>query len=261
MHGLSMHYYTRFRDTGNQSATRFGEAEWYGILQSSLRMEEIVSKHETIMDAYDPEGRVALIVDEWGTWYDVEPGTNPRWLYQQNTIRDALVAGLTLNILNKHAERVRMANIAQTINVLQAMALTQGGGLVLTPTYHVFEMYKAHHDALLLPADLTCEEYAFGKAAIPGLSASASRGDQGQVNVTLCNLNPAKTATLHGHLRGVQPTGITGRVLAAGEMTAHNTFDAPEQVHPAPFAARLEGDRFVANLPPMSVVALAITCA
>ena len=143
------------------------------------------------MDKYDPQKRVALIVDEWGAWHAVEPGTNPGFLYQQNTLRDALVAGMTLNIFNQHCDRVRMANIAQTINVLQAMILTDKEKMLLTPTYHVFEMYTVHQDATLLPTDLTCERLPVRRARrSPACSVSASRDKAGKIHVTLCNLNP-----------------------------------------------------------------------
>ena len=89
-------------------------------------MEELVTRHSTIMDKYDPNKKVALAVDEWGIWTDVEPGTNPGFLYQQNSLRDAIVAATTLNIFNNHSDRVRLANLAQTVNVLQALVLTQG---------------------------------------------------------------------------------------------------------------------------------------
>src|SRR5690606_16205400 len=134
-------------------------------------MEELVVKHSAIMDKYDPEKRVALVVDEWGGWYEVEPGTNPGFLYQQNTMRDAVIAGMTLNIFNNHAERVRMANLAQTINVLQAVILTEGEKMLLTPTYHVMEMYKVHQDAQLIPLHIKCGDYTFGDEKIPAISA------------------------------------------------------------------------------------------
>ena len=155
-------------------------------------MDELITNHSAIMDHYDPEKHVELIVDEWGTWFAVEPGTNPRFLYQQNSMRDALVAALTLNIFNQHCERVTMANIAQTINVLQALILTEEGSdrIVLTPTYHIFEMYKVHQDATLLPLDLSCEEYAYGDYRMPSLSASASKDAAGRVHLSICNLNP-----------------------------------------------------------------------
>jgi alpha-N-arabinofuranosidase len=137
MDGLSLHYYTipgEFWE-GKGSATDFEEDEWFITLKKALKMDELINKHGTIMDQYDPKKRIAMIVDEWGAWYDVEPGTNPGFLYQQNTLRDALIAGITLNIFNQHADRVKMANIAQTANVLQAMVLTDGADMILTPSY------------------------------------------------------------------------------------------------------------------------------
>jgi len=259
MDGLSLHYYTRLRrhpaDRG--SATEFGEAEWFAILQKALFMEELVSKHSTIMDRYDPGKRVGLMVDEWGTWYRVEPGTPPGFLYQQNSLRDALVAGITLNILNNHCDRVRMANIAQTVNVLQAMVLTKGEKIVLTPTYHVFEMYRVHQNATLLPVSLTCGDYTFDDDRIPALSVSASRDQDGRVRVSLCNLDPNEQGDVVCHLRGAEFSKVTGRILTAERINAHNTFDQPEQVKPTEFGAvKLEGTELTATLPPKAVVVL-----
>ena len=261
MHGLALHYYTRLgvpRGT-KASATEFGEDEWFTILRNTLRMDELVTKHSTIMDRYDPERRVALIVDEWGTWYDVEPDTNPRFLYQQNTLRDALVAGLNLNIFNAHAQRVRMANIAQTINVLQTLILTDGAGMVATPTYHVFAMYQVHQDATLVPCTLQSEPYRHGDQAIPQVNVSASRNAAGRLHLTLCNVDPQREADLRCDLRGM-PTGeVSGTVLTASKMQAHNTFAAPEVVRPTGFdSARLRGGGLTITLPPMSVTAVAL---
>jgi alpha-N-arabinofuranosidase len=209
------------------------------------------------MDAHDPQKRVALIVDEWGAWHQVEPGTNPGFLYQQNTLRDALVAGTTLNIFNRHCDRVRMANIAQTVNVLQAMILTDKEKMLLTPTYHVFEMYSVHHDATLLPADLRCEDYRFGSQQIPGLSVSASRDKAGKIHITLCNLNPTAAAEIGCELQGVKVRSISGRVLTADAMQAHNTFESPEVIKPAEFhEAKPTDGGFSAILPAKSVVVL-----
>ena len=227
MSGLSLHYYCA---TGRESlsATRFGETDWFYLLQRALCMDELLAKHATIMDRYDPERRVGLMVDEWGTWHEVEPGSNPGFLYQQNTLRDALVAGLTLNVFNAHADRVRMANIAQTVNVLQAMILTEGERMLYTPTYHVFAMYAVHQDAVLLPQMLQTEPYRFGDEAIPAVSASASRDARGAVHVTLCNTDPNRALELTCILRGMSASTITGSVLTAPAITAHNTFIAPD---------------------------------
>jgi alpha-N-arabinofuranosidase len=258
MAGLALHYYC---GTGehSRSSTQFEEDDWFALLKKAGRMEELVRKHSEIMDRFDPRKRVALVVDEWGAWHQVEPGTNPGFLYQQNTLRDALVSGITLNIFNQHCDRVRMANIAQTINVLQAMILTDKARMLLTPTFHVFEMYSVHQDATLLPSELTCADYKFGSQKIVGLSASASRDKAGKVHITLCNLNPNSSAELKCDLLGAKARSVSGRVLTANEMQAHNTFDAPESIKPAEFKdVKLTGEGLTATLPAKSVVVLEI---
>jgi alpha-N-arabinofuranosidase len=262
MNGLSLHYYT-VPHTWNKkgSATNFDQSEWFITLQKSLRMEELLERHTTIMDRYDPQKRVGLIVDEWGTWFDVEPGQNPGFLYQQNTLRDALVAGLTLNLFNAHADRVHMANIAQTINVLQAMILTDGAQILLTPTYHVFEMYKVHQNATLIPLHLQSAEYKEGEASIPALSASASKDASGAVHVTVCHTDPTQTATLEIEVRGATARSVSGRVLAADAINAHNTFAQPDALSPHDLTAsevRVENGKVYLTLPPASVAVLAL---
>jgi alpha-N-arabinofuranosidase len=259
MNGLSLHHYTIA--TGNWgkkgSATQFGEDQYHGALRRALEMDTLVRRHGEIMDRRDPQKRIGMIVDEWGIWTDAETGTNPGFLYQQNSLRDALIAAMTFNIFNQHCDRVKMANIAQTINVLQAMILTDKEKMILTPTCHVFEMYAVHHDATLLPADLTCAEYTFGNDKIPGLSVSASRDKAGVIHVSLCNLNPNTPVELTCELRGAKPQGISGRVLTADAVQAHNTFDKPDTVKPAAFGERkLTEGGFTAKLPAKSVVVL-----
>jgi len=258
MNGLAPHYYCG-SGRRSRSATRFGEEDWFAQLERALRIDEIITKHSAIMDKYDPRKRVAMIVDEWGAWHRVEPGTNPGFLYQQNSLRDALVAGLTLNIFNQHCDRVKMANIAQTVNVLQAMILTEGDKMILTPTYHVFEMYKIHHDAALLPADLQCSDYKFGNEQIPALNVSASKDKSGKIHISLCNLDPNNSAMLVCELRGAVAKEVSGRVLTAEEMTAHNTFDNPQALRPAAFSdVKLKGNILTATLPAKSVVVLEV---
>jgi alpha-N-arabinofuranosidase len=258
MNGLSLHYYTI--PTGNWgtkgSATKFGEDQWFSTLRRTLVMNELVTKHSEIMDKQDPKKRVGLIVDEWGTWYDVEPGTNPGFLYQQNSMRDALVAAINLNIFNNHCDRVKEANIAQLINVLQSVILTDKEKMILTPTYHVFEMYTPHQDAMLLPTELTCVDYKFEKEQIPSLNVSASKKD-GKITVTLCNLNPNGASDVMCELQGAEVTKITGRVLTADATQTHNTFEKPESVKPTGFADhKIAGQGFSVKLPAKSVVAL-----
>ena len=256
MHGLALHYYC---GTGkkSRSATEYDESDWFHVLKRAAFMEELIAKHTAIMDTYDPKKRVALMVDEWGTWHQVEKGTNPGFLYQQNSLRDALVAAITLNIFNQHCDRVKMANIAQTVNVLQAMILTDKAKMLLTPTYHVFEMFTVHHDAILLPSELTCEDYAVGDDKLPGINVSCSRSLDGKFHITLCNLNPNRATELSCEMRGAQPKTIKGRVLTADAITAHNTFEKPETVKPTAFSgAKVTDKGFAATLPAKSVVVL-----
>jgi len=259
MDGLSLHYYTL--PTGNWakkgSAIKFEENEWHSTLARTLRMDEFIQRHSAIMDKYDSQKRIGLMVDEWGTWYDSEPGANLGALYQQNTLRDAIVAGINLNIFHKHADRVRMANIAQMVNVLQAMVLTDKEKMVLTPTYHVFRMYRVHQGATLIPVDLSAPEYKFGSAAVPALSASASRDGEGRVHLSLVNLDPNKSIEVTSTVWGSAIKTVTGEVLTASSMNAMNAFDHPNTVKPAPFSAfKLQGPQLTVNLPPKSVVVL-----
>ena len=262
MNGLSLHHYslpTGSWSGSKGSATSYGEDLWFSTLRNTFSMEELVTKHSAIMDKYDPQKRVGLIVDEWGAWYDVEPGTNPGFLYQQSTMRDALVAGVNLNIFNNHADRVKMANIAQMINVLQAMILTDKEKMILTPTYYVFEMFLPHHDATLLPSELKCADYKFGDKSLPTVSASASKGKDGRITVTLCNLNPNSAVELTADLPGAKVSRITGRVLTAETMQAHNTFDKPDAITPADFSDfKVKVGGFSVKLPAKSVVALVV---
>jgi len=261
MNGLALHYYTVCHDwRAKGSATNFDENEWFLTLSKTLRMDELVRKHSTIMDKYDPEKRIGLIVDEWGNWHDVEPGTNPGFLYQQNTLRDAMVASVNLNIFNNHCDRVKMANIAQTINVLQSVILTRDEKMVLTPTYYVFKMFKVHQDALLLPVDLKCGRYSFEEESIPSISASASKADDNKIHISISNLDPNNTISLQCELRGISVvSGIEGRIITAESINAHNDFDAEEQVSTADFDAfKVKGNTLILELPAKSIVMIKV---
>jgi alpha-N-arabinofuranosidase len=261
MSGLSVHYYIVPGGWGNKnSATQFEEKDWFETLQKTQHMDELITRHSAIMDRYDPRGRVGMIVDEWGTWYDVEPETNPSFLYQQNSLRDAVVAGIVLNIFNSHCERVRMANLAQTVNVLQSLILTKEEKMIVTPTYHVFDMYQVHQDATLLPVDLKCRQYEYEDQRIPSLSASASQDQNGKIHVSLCNLNPNQFAEVVLEFRGVNVQNVRGRILTADKMTAHNTFERPGNIKPGVFkSAQLKKGMITATLPPKSVVVLEVS--
>ena len=262
MDGLSLHYYTipgEWLDKG--SAINFDNKEWFITLKKTLYMNELIQQHSTIMDKYDPDRKVGLIIDEWGTWYNVEPGTNPGFLYQQNTLRDALVAGINLNIFNNHSERVQMANIAQTINVLQSMILTRREEIVLTPSYHVFEMYKVHQDAQLLDFELQSEDYEMDGDSIPAVNTSASMDDQGNINITLCNLKAYEDVKLTCIFNSTEfdISTIEGRVLRSDKLNAHNTFEDKNKVKPESFSVNsLTNGGFEVNLPSSSVVLLTL---
>jgi alpha-N-arabinofuranosidase len=256
---ISLHHYVR--GTGNWtrkgSATRFDEREWFALMKNTLTIYPLLKGNIEILDRVDPRGRIGLFVDEWGTWWDAEPGTNPGFLYQQNTLRDAVSAGIFLNAFNKHCKRVRMANIAQTNNVLQAMILTKGEKMIVTPTYHVFEMYKVHQDATLLPIDLQCDDYRFGNQVIPTLDISASKDEKGRIHVSICNMNPRNTTGIECKVEGISPKNVSGRVLTAEVMNAHNTFEKPRAVEPTVFDDfRLVDDVLTVRLPAKSVTVL-----
>jgi len=257
MNGLSLHYYTL--PTGNWStkgsATEFDEDQWFSTLSRTLQMDDIITKHSAVMDKTDAARRIGLVVDEWGTWYDVEPGTEPGFLYQQNTLRDAIAAALNFHIFQRHADRVVMANIAQTVNVLQAMILTDKEKMLRTPTYWVFEMFKIHQGGTSLPVELQSPDYVFGDQKIPAISASATRATDGRtVHLSLANTNPHQPATIAVTLTGVTPSSVTGRVLTAPTMRAHNSFAAPDAVKPVTLdGARLSGGTLLVTLPAKSV--------
>ena len=260
MNGLSLHHYTICHDWAHKgSATAFDEREWYLTMKSTLQMEQIITTHEHIMDRYDPRGRVALIVDEWGNWFDVEPGTNPGFLYQQNTIRDAVVAGVNLNIFNKHSRRVKMANIAQLINVLQSVILTDGARMILTPTYHIFKMYSCHQNATLLGSFI--EKRRIGveeETRVDDLSESVSVDENGNVNITVCNLSCTDAHDIDAILVGMKPSSVDGEIVT-GKMDAFNTFESGENVKVENFdSVKITDEGLSFTLPACSVVKLTV---
>ena len=236
MDGISLHYYTHPGGWEHKGpATGFDDKMWYQSLKKTLKMEELIDKHIEIMDRYDKEKRVGLIVDEWGGWYDVEPGTNPGFLYQQNTMRDALIAGINLNIFNKHCDRVRMANIAQMVNVLQAVILTEGDKMTLTPTYHVFNMYKNHMESTLVDSFIETEEIGIEEEnKVPNLNESVSIDSEGRINITINNLSITDAYDVEGVIVDKKVKSVKAQILT-NDMNAHNTFDKPEEVKPVEF--------------------------
>ena len=256
MDALTMHYYTvttgNWQDKGN--AIGFTKEEFYQTLHRALKMNEFVDNHSRIMDYYDPDSKIALIVDEWGTWHNVEEGTNPGFLYQQNTMRDALAAALTLNIFNRHSRRVVMANLAQTINVLQSIILTNDSKMILTPTYHVFDLYKGHMDATLLECYVECAEIGNEAALVPHLDVTASQDDSGTIHITISNQSADDAVEIDCYVSGKQNAGFAARILS-GKMDSRNDFTSPDEVRVETYddiTAANESCRFV--IPACSVM-------
>ena len=258
MDALSVHYYTVPGGwPPRASSFEFDEAAWVETLASALKVDELLRRHIEVMDRHDPEGKVDLYLDEWGTWYEAYPGTNPGFLQQQNTLRDALVSSIHFDVMSRYARRVKMANIAQMVNVLQAMILTEDEKMVLTPTYHVFEMYTPWQDATHLPFEVQAPRYSHGGATVPGVHGSAVRAKDGYVYVALSNLDPDRATDVAARITGWQASAVSGRVLTGDAITAHNTFDRPDRVKPDDFdGASVEGDTLKVALPARSVVVL-----
>ncbi|WP_113654673.1 alpha-N-arabinofuranosidase [Pedobacter namyangjuensis] len=261
MWGLSLHYYTL--PTGNWgkkgSATGFNEQEYFNTMERALKMDELVTKHSAIMDKYDPKKNVALVVDEWGIWTDVEPGTNPGFLFQQNSLRDALIAGSTLNIFHKHAERVKMANLAQTVNVLQSLILTEKEKMLLTPTYHVFDMYKVHQDAMLLPISFESPSYVLNGKKIPAVNASASKDKNGVVHISFVNLDNSRSIEVNTDLGNINFSKADGQILTSANVNDYNSFTQPDKIKLNTFSgATKNGNKLSVTLPAHSIVTLTL---
>ena len=255
LQALSFHYYAMPKDRGARGpATGFSEAKWAGGLGLALKMEDLVSRVSAVMDKYDPDKKVGLYVDEWGAWYDQELGTHPGFLYQQNSLRDAEVAALTLNILQRHTDRVKLAAIAQMVNVLQAMILTDKDKMLLTPTYHVFDMYQPFMGAVPYPAAVTGPEYVQGDSHLPMVDVSAARARDGKLVLSIVNTDPNHAVQVVTNLTG----SAHGRILTAFAMDAHNTFDAPKMVHPLAFQSSTEGSKMSFDMPAKAVAVVTV---
>lgn len=257
--GVAMHHYSVI-DWGKKGpAVDFTELQYFQIMREAWKMDSLVTNHSAIMDKYDPQKKIALVVDEWGGWYDVEPGTNPGFLYQQNTIRDAMIAGVTLNVFNNNASRVRIANLAQCVNVLQAVILTNKEKMILTPTYHVMEMYNVHQDATLLPLTLTVNDYVLNGEKLPAVSASASRDSLGVMHISLVNIDPSKSQKVTITLNGANKKALSGRILASKKLQDYNSFTEPDKIKPVVFKDGVINKNILnVTLPPASVVVLTI---
>ena len=258
INGLSMHSYTVVKWPPAYTSTGFGETEYAQILKSTLEMDDLIGKHSAIMDKYDPEKKVALVVDEWGAWYAPLPGSNPGFLVQQNSQRDAILAALNLNIFARHADRVRMANIAQMINVLQAMILTDKEKMVLTPTYYVYRMYVPFQDAVFVPVSFSAGTYTHGDITLPRVDAIAAKGKDGKLWIEVTNVDPNEAVEVELNITGLAAKSASGETITAPKVDSVNTFDAPRAVVPKPIAAKVQGGKLVLKLEPKSVTVVAV---
>lgn len=257
--GLALHSYTWGGTPKNAPATDFGEKDYAGLLRETLRMEDMIARHSAIMDKYDPKKRVALVVDEWGVWLKPQQGSNPNFLRQDQSLRDGIAAALNLNIFARHADRVRLANIAQMVNVLQAMIMTDGAKTLLTPTYHVYHMYVPFQDAELVPLTLDAGTYAFGNVSLPQVDAIAAKAKDGHIWLSLTNLDPNAAAPVAIRSDGSAIASATGRVLTAPRFDTINSFSQPNAVSPKPFYAAAKDGKIVFMLPPKSVTVVQLT--
>ena len=258
INGLSMHSYTVVRWPPSFASVGFGETEYSQILKSTLEMEGLIRKHSAIMDKYDPQKRVALVVDEWGAWYAPLPGTNPGFLVQQNSLRDAILAALNLNIFVRHADRVRGANIAQMVNVLQAMIMTDKEKMVLTPTYYVFKMYVPFQDATFVPVAFDAGTYTHGEISLPRVDAIAAKDTAGKLWLAITNIDPDLAIEIEANLAGIAAKSAAAETLTAPKVGSVNTFDAPNTVAPKPVSATLQGSKLTLNLEPKSVTVITV---
>jgi len=257
--GLSMHSYTFGGHwPPSYASVGFGENEYAQILKSTLEMNDLIDEHSAIMDKYDPQKKVALVVDEWGAWYKPLPGTNPAFLVQQNSLRDAILAALNLNIFARHADRVRMANIAQMINVLQSMIMTDQDKMVLTPTYYVYKMYVPFHDAVFLPVTYDAGTYRHGDITLPRMDAIAAKDATGTLWLEITNIDPDRPVEVGISLVGGEAKSVAGETLTAPKVDSVNTFDAPNTVVPKPISARVESGQLALKLPPKSVTVISV---
>jgi alpha-L-arabinofuranosidase len=258
INGLSMHSYTVGKWPPSYPSVGFGENDYAKILKFTLDMDDLIKKHSAIMDKYDPEKKVALVVDEWGSWYAPLPGSNPGFLVQQNSLRDAILAALNINIFARHADRVRMANIAQMINVLQAMILTDKEKIVLTPTYYAYKMYVPFQDATFVPVAFDAGAYTQDGATLPRLDAIAAKDKGGRLWLEVTNIDPNEGAEVELNVAGIAVESVAGQTLTASKVDSVNSFDAPKTVVPKPIAAEAHGGKITLRLEPKSVTVVLV---
>tara|TARA_R110000796_G_scaffold60307_5_gene139433 strand:- start:21347 stop:22906 length:1560 start_codon:yes stop_codon:yes gene_type:complete len=257
LQGVALHHYSVIDWGAKGPDVNFDEGTYFKTMKESWLMEELIVRHTAIMDKYDEEKKVDLIIDEWGGWYEVSEGTNPGFLYQQNTMRDAMIAGMNLNIFNNHADRVKMANLAQAVNVLQAVILTDKEKMILTPTYHVMNMYKVHQDATLIPLSFDSPVYKFKEESLPALTVSASKDSNEKIHSSFTNIDTKREQIITLDLSSFNLKNITGTILSSESLQDHNTFENPNKIEPKDFKDfKFKKGKLEVTIPPFSVIVL-----
>ncbi len=254
--GVSLHSYTVGKWPPSYKATGFGEGDYAALIHDTLRMEDMLRQHSATMDKYDPQKKISLVVDEWGSWLAPTPGSPVGFLEQQNSQRDAIIAALNINMFARHGDRVRMANIAQMVNVLQAMILTDKDRMILTPTYHVFKMYVPFQDATFIPVSMNPQTFQSGEVTLPRIDAVAARSKSGQLWLAITNLDPNRSA----HIEIISPAikSAAGDILSSSKIDSINTFEYATVVSPKPIAGRVSGHAVTLTLTPHSVAVVAL---
>ncbi|KKM80314.1 hypothetical protein LCGC14_1341110 [marine sediment metagenome] len=257
LQGVALHHYSVIDWKAKGPDVNFDEETYFKTMKESWLMEELIVKHTAIMDKYDEDKKVDLIVDEWGGWYEVAEDSNPGFLYQQNTMRDAMIAGMNLNIFNNHADRVKMANLAQAVNVLQAVILTEEEKMILTPTYHVMNMYKVHQDATLIPLSFDSPMYKFEDESLPSLTVSASKDETEKVHISFTNIDTKNANSVSIDLNELGLKNMTGSILSSANLQDHNTFENPNAIVPKGFTNfKFKKGLLEVEVPPFSVLVL-----
>ncbi len=231
---ISVHFYTfSGNDWGKKSpAIGFTEEDWARSMERTFKTEELIARHSEILDRYDPKGEVGIAFSEWGAWWATDQN-RPSNLFQANTLRDAVIAAFTLNIFQNHAARVKMANLAQMVNVLQSLIVTDKEKMLLTPTYHVFDLYQDHQGARSLPTEVSTPEYDVSGAKVPSLSVSASRDAKGALTLSVVNVDPHRDAKIQVKVDGLRIRSASGRVMTSKAMDAHPEFGKQDPLVPA----------------------------
>jgi len=271
IYGMALHHYawnlsrgkTQDWDAGKGDALKFENVDWFELLREGERMEGLITGHWQVMSEFDREHRIKLIVDEWGPWYrpgsEMTPGDA---LEQTPTLRDAIFSGMTVDIFNRHPEKVAMANCAQLVNCLNSLYLAHEDKFVITPVGRVFELYASHQGGESLRTVFSAPNLHYdrdGKSTLYwGMKGSASVHGK-ELTITAVNPSPSETRLTEIGLHGATANSASMSFITHSDIHAHNTFQQRDVVVPQTKTLTLNAGGLVVELPPASVIALKIT--